>query len=306
MLVIISLTTMVSVYFLQMAFVQLMKRKQDQIHERLKQLVGEIRQENELSELDLPFVQRVVYPGLRQVSQIFSKGLPQARREILMQKLLLAGSPGGLAPNEFIGLQYGLSLTIMLTIAIISLLLNAKASTALLCGAAGALLGGGLPRLYLNQKTQERHDQMERSLPDILDLLSVSVEAGLGFDAALGKVCEKTTGVVAEEFSRLLKEIRMGKPRRDALRDMARRSTSTDLASFIGSVVQADQLGISMGNVLRLQSQQMRQKRRQKAEEKAMKVPIKMLIPLVIFIFPGIFIVLLGPAMIQFFQIFSK
>ncbi|MHB1125745.1 MAG: type II secretion system F family protein [Bacillota bacterium] len=306
MLVVISITTLAAVYCFQIAFVQLVQRKHNHVQLRLMQLVGELQQESQLPEMDLPFVQRVILPGLRRFALMFSKALPQSQREQLMHKLVVAGNPGGLAPNEFMGLQYGFAVTLMLFTAIISVLSNGEASTALLLGLVAGLVGFALPRLYLIKKTQERQNQMERSLPDVLDLLCVSVEAGLGFDAALAKVCEKTTGVVAEEFSRLLKEIRMGKPRRDALRDFARRSLSVDLAAFIGSVVQADQLGISMGNVLRLQSQQMRQKRRQRAEEKAMKVPIKMLIPLVIFIFPGIFIVLLGPAIIQFFQAFSQ
>jgi len=137
-------------------------------------------------------------------------------------------------------------------------------------------------------------------LPDVLDLLTVSVEAGLGFDAALLKVVEKQKGVLAEEFLRVLQEIKMGRPRREALRDLARRNKpAEDLSNVVASLVQADQLGISIGGVLRNQALQIRQKQRQRAEEKAQKAPIKMMIPLVFFVFPSIFIIVLGPAVIQ-------
>jgi tight adherence protein C len=136
-------------------------------------------------------------------------------------------------------------------------------------------------------------------LPDILDLLSVSVEAGLGFDAALQKVVEKTKGPLTMEFEKTLQEINIGKSRREALRDMQARVNADDVTTFLGSIIQADQLGVSITNVLRIQSKQVRENRKMRAEEKAQKAPVKILIPLVLFIFPTIFIVLLGPAAIQ-------
>lgn len=153
--------------------------------------------------------------------------------------------------------------------------------------------------LFIRFKTQRRQVDMAKELPDVLDLLTVSVESGLGFDAALQKVVKKTKGPISGEFNKTLQEIKMGKTRRDALRDLGDRTGVEDLNTFIGAIIQADQLGVSIGNVLRIQSKQMRQIRKQRIEEKAMKAPIKMLLPMVFFIFPTLFLVLLGPAAIQ-------
>ncbi|MDW7675951.1 MAG: type II secretion system F family protein, partial [Bacillota bacterium] len=151
-----------------------------------------------------------------------------------------------------------------------------------------------------------RKQFIQNELPDVLDLLTISVDAGLGFDAALVKVVEKTDGVLKGEFSKLLQEIKKGKARKNAMKDMAERCQVNDLSTFVGALVQADQLGVSISNILRIQAEQMRLKRRQLAQEKAMKAPIKMLFPLIFFIFPTIFIVLLGPALIQLFETFAK
>lgn len=158
-----------------------------------------------------------------------------------------------------------------------------------------------LPMLLLNHKIAGRKKSIQKDLADVLDLLTVSVEAGLGFDGALTKLAEKMKGALVDEFNRVLQEIRMGIPRRDALVAMGIRCDVPDLSLFTTSLVQADQLGVSIGNVLRVQSASMREKRRQRAEERAMKAPIKMLLPLVLFIFPSLFVVLLGPALIQMF-----
>jgi len=143
------------------------------------------------------------------------------------------------------------------------------------------------------------------SLPDVIDLLTVSVEAGLGFDGALMKVVEKKPGPLASEFDKVLQEIKVGKPKRDALRDLAQRIDIQDFTAFIGAVVQADQFGVAIANVLRIQAEQIREKRRQRARERAMKVPVKMLIPMVVFIFPTLFIVLLGPVVLQIIEQFG-
>jgi tight adherence protein C len=155
-----------------------------------------------------------------------------------------------------------------------------------------------LPEMWLKAQISRRQALITRMLPDALDLMTISVEAGLGFDAAIGKVTEKFEGPIAEEFAKALHEMRMGKPRREALKDMAVRNDVPDLSQFISALVQADKLGVSIANVLRVQSDQMRLRRKQRAEEAAMKAPIKMSIVLVFFIFPTILIVLLGPAMI--------
>lgn len=170
----------------------------------------------------------------------------------------------------------------------------------------GFLIGFICPNLWLKSKIKQRREDILRSLPETLDLIMVSVEAGLGFDAAMMKVVEKQKGVLAEEFNLVLQEIKIGKPRRDALRDMAKKNNVEDLNNVIASLVQADQLGISMGSVLRNQSNQIRQKRKQRAQEQAQKAPVKIMIPLVFFIFPSIFIIILGPAFIQIMEYFSN
>jgi tight adherence protein C len=160
-------------------------------------------------------------------------------------------------------------------------------------------LGYMQPVSTLKGKIRRRQEAFLRALPDALDLLVICVEAGLGFDQALGKVYEKWDNDLALAFGRVLKEIQLGKPRRDALRDMAERIDVSDVNAFTAAVIQADQLGVSMGRILRVQSDQMRIKRRQRAQEKAQQAPVKIMIPMVLLIFPSIWVVLLGPAIIK-------
>jgi len=162
-----------------------------------------------------------------------------------------------------------------------------------------AAFGFFFPDLWLNSKIGARQKMVQKALPDVLDLLCVSVNAGLGFDSALAKVVEKTKGPLTEEFARSLQEIRMSKSRKDALRALSGRVGLSDLTSFIAALIQADQLGVSIATVLKIQSEQMRTRRRQRAEEKAQKASLKMLFPLIFFIFPAMFIVLLGPVVLS-------
>lgn len=276
------------------------------IHQRLAALAVRKKQHVRDEELERPFFERAIKPLLEKSSRALRRFLPSKKASSLSRKLLLAGNPYNLTPNEFLLLQYGLTLVLPILVFLFALPAGLDGSVTLLAMAGAAIAGYMVPDYYLKMKAAARKEEIERTLPDVLDLLTVSVEAGLGFDAALVKVVEKVKGVLAEEFNRVLQEVKMGKPRREALRDMAQRCGSDELMSFVGAVIQADQLGVSIGNVLRLQSEQMRSKRRQKAEEKAMKAPIKMLIPLIIFIFPTIFIVVLGPALIQIIQGFNR
>ena len=177
--------------------------------------------------------------------------------------------------------------------------LRAPLTQSLSLVASGLGLGFYLPLIWLNRRIGKRQHDMERALPDALDLLTISVEAGLGFDAAIAKVSEKFDNELGRAFARVNAEVRLGKIRREALRDMANRAGVQDISNFIAAVIQADQLGVSLSKVLRVQSEQMRIRRRQRAEELAAQAPIKMLFPLVFLVFPSIFIVLLGPAAIQ-------
>ena len=165
-------------------------------------------------------------------------------------------------------------------------------------GVVGALFGYTVPEFWLGGRVKKRQKAILLMIPDALDLLTISVRAGLGFDAALGKVVEKLKGPLSDEFRRALAEVRVGKARRDALRDIVPRTEVVPLTNFIGAIIQAEQLGVSISKVLQVQSEQLRIERRQRAEEQAAKAPIKMLFPLVGCIFPSLFIVILGPAII--------
>ncbi|HEX2173578.1 MAG TPA: type II secretion system F family protein, partial [Dehalococcoidia bacterium] len=156
-------------------------------------------------------------------------------------------------------------------------------------------LGYFLPNLWLRDKIKKRQNEIQLALPDVLDLLVVCVEAGLGFDSAMQKVTDKLDNELTREFAQVIREIRLGKPRREALRDMVERTQVADVSSFISAIIQADQLGVSIGRILTIQSEQMRIKRRQRAEKKAHEAPIKMLIPMALFMLPTIYLVILGP-----------
>jgi len=248
------------------------------------------------AELAVPLWRRLVKPL---VGRLRSKQAPDSPAAgALKKRLVLAGNPGGLTPSEFTVLRY-------LTAAGGAALGAALAGvglppvTAAALAAGGGLAGWAAPGFYITSLANRRRREVQEALPDTLDLLTVSIEAGLGFDGAVQKVVDKTKGTLAAELREMLREIQIGKSRREALRDVAQRLNVEDLTTFIGAVVMAEQMGVRIGNVLRTQSDQMRLKRRQQAEETALKAPVKMLFPLIFFIFPATFIILLGPAAIQ-------
>ncbi|SET59683.1 tight adherence protein C [Natronincola peptidivorans] len=253
-------------------------------------------------ELQSSFADRIIKPLLKWISTITQRFTPIRKRDIIEKKLLLAGNPWNLSGAEFISLYYAVTVMMGIVVFVIAFLYFDSLFIQLLGFLWGLIFGRLLLDLLLKLKTRSRQMEIGKELPDVLDLLTVSVEAGLGFDAAIKKVVEKTTGPISSEFNKTLQEMKMGKPRRDALKDLTNRTGEEDLNSFIGAIVQADQMGVGIGKVLRVQSKQMRIRRKQKIEEKAMKAPIKMLLPMVFFIFPTIFIVLLGPAVMQIME----
>jgi tight adherence protein C len=223
---------------------------------------------------------------------------PQRTLESTKHKLELAGNPNNWSATEFLGVR-GLAAVLL---AVLTFLLTMLANTALgqrfLFTAGMALLGFMLPTVWLGGRIRRRQDEIVKTLPDALDLLTISVEAGLPFDGAMQRVADKWDNEVSKGFQRVLTELRVGKSRPEALRDMADRMEVPDVTQFIAALIQADTLGISIAKVLRIQSEQMRIKRRQRAEEKAQQAPIKMLIPMTFLIFPTILIVILGPAIL--------
>ncbi|KUO51463.1 MAG: hypothetical protein APF76_13955 [Desulfitibacter sp. BRH_c19] len=303
MLYALSFLILITTTLMIITMVEMVTRKKRTLKLRLEK-IGETSKENELNELNKPLRERVLKPLFETTSAQLGKLLPQQGKDNLEKKLILAGNPGNLGPSEFISIQIGLCLILGIGGSFLIHFLNYENMRVLVGGLVLTIVGYNLPKLYLKTKTEKRQKEIQRNLPDVIDLLTVSVEAGLGFDSAIAKVTTKVKGEIAKEFTVVLNEIKMGKSRRNALKDLVYRTQVDDLSNFIGAVVQADQLGVSMGNMLRIQSGQMRVNRRQRAEEKAMKAPIKMLFPMVFFIFPCIFIVLLGPALINLMKMF--
>lgn len=256
------------------------------------------------ADLERPFSERVIAPLGGQLVGLGRRLVRAGTAERIQHRLDIAGNPAAWTAERIIGLKVlGGGVLGVLS------LLYCSGSAPLKMIAIVALMtafGYLLPDVLLYNAGQKREAQMQRALPDALDLLTISVEAGLAFDAAVMKVARNTAGPLAQEFSRLLQEMQIGVGRADAMRAMAERSTIKDLKSFCHAMIQADELGIPIGRVLRVQSGEMRLKRRQRAEEKAQQVPVKIMIPLVLFIMPCLLIVIGGPAAIQVMHGFSK
>lgn len=266
------------------------------IEERLTQYGH--REVTSLTELELeqPFQDRILFPILRRLSRIGRRFTPRTAMEGLRQQLVEAGSPSGIGPAEYLGIRVATALSLSGVILLMFLLSGSEILLGLGLSGFMLLLGYMLPGFWLKSRISARKKSAQQSLPDAIDLLTISVESGLGFDPALARVIEKWDNELTREFGRMLSEIRMGKSRREAMREMAQRVNVEDLNVFVSSMIQADQLGVSISQVLRVQSQQMRLRRRQRAEEQAHKAPVKMLFPMVFLIFPALYIVLLGPA----------
>lgn len=253
-------------------------------------------------ELQIGFVDRVLKPLLERLAVVTQKYTPVRKKEFIEKKLDYAGRPFGWDSADYLAAQYALAVGI----AILTFILCSASSLVFIVKIAysivSLLVGYLMVDVVLNITTNKRQKAIEKELPDVLDLLTISIEAGLGFDAALQRVVQKSKGPLALEFNQSLQEMRMGKTRRESLKDMGERNGVDDLSKFVEAIIQADQLGVSLGNVLRNQSDQMRVLRRQRVEEKAMKAPVKMLLPLVAFIFPTIFVILLAPAIISIME----
>lgn len=274
-------------------------RSSDQVLDRLAEYGGRTLTLEEI-ELSQPFSRRVIKPLIQGIAQFIGRFAPQRNIEEIRRKLELAGKPYGWGPTEFLGIR-GLAGVLLATMIFLLLTLTGQylPKRFLATLVAGGLGFYVLPTLWLSSKIRSRQTEILKALPDALDLLTISVEAGLGFDAAMSKVAEKWNNELSLAFNRVIQEIQMGKLRREALRDMADRMDVSDVSSFVAAIIQADQLGVSIAKVLRIQSEQMRIRRRQRAEEKAHQAPVKMLFPMAFLIFPALFVVLLGPALLM-------
>lgn len=252
-------------------------------------------------ELSQPFSERVIFPIARKLGELAIKFTPQNAMNSIEHKLELAGSPAKIDAAMILALQFlGALLFGGVVVIVFTLGSNTWPITRIiLVTLIFAVLGFYFPQLWISSKISRRQKEVRKAMPDALDLLTICVEAGLGFDAAMSKVSDKWQSELSLAFARAIQEVQLGKIRREALRDMADRIGLAEMTSFVAAVIQSEQLGVSLAKVLRIQSDQMRVKRRQHAEEEAHKAPLKMLIPMGLLIFPSLIIVLMTPAALR-------
>ena len=246
-------------------------------------------------ELQRPFSERFLRPSIERLGSLLSRSTPQKARQNLMNRLDLAGRPGNFTPEDFAAVRIVVA-AVLAAIGLLLGLLLANPVYMVVALAGGAILGYYLPVLWLKQKVDARRAEIQRGLPDAMDLLVIAVDAGLGFDAALARVTDKYRNALSDEFAKVLREVSLGRPRLEAMDEMGRSSGVEDLHNFIQAIIQSEQFGTGIGKILRIQADEMRRKRRQRAQEKAAQATLKMMLPMVGCIFPTLWIVLLGPA----------
>ena len=288
-------------------------RNQDQFDPLMSRLEeatqrGDVVTSLEQIEMQQPFTQRVIVPLLQRIGDISSSFTPQKVLEDTTRKLEIAGNPGRIDAATFLASRFIVALFfggILLMVGLFSPNRWPLAQTFLIV-LVFTLLGFFFPQLWLQSRINSRQREIRKAMPDALDLLTICVEAGLGFEAAMSKVSEKWENQLSLALLRTIREIQLGKARRDAMRDMADRVGIPEMTSFVAAIIQSEILGVSLAKVLRIQSDQMRVRRRQRAEEQAHQAPVKMILPLAFLIFPSIFIILLTPAGIQLSRSFGS
>jgi tight adherence protein C len=255
----------------------------------------------EQMELQQPFAERVILPIIEKIGEISTRFTPQKLLQETTLKLELAGNPGRIDAATFLATRFVGAAVFGGGLLMISLLSASPWSLGrkVLIVGLFTVIGFFFPQLWLQSRINARQAEVRKALPDALDLLTICVEAGLGFDAAMSKVAEKWENELSLMFARTIREVQLGKTQREALRDMADRLGLPELTSFVAAVIQSQILGVSLAKVLRIQSDQLRMKRRQFAEELAHKAPIKMIIPMALLTFPSILIILMAPAVFQ-------
>jgi tight adherence protein C len=257
-------------------------------------------------DLDKPFAERVLEPLRAAALRLGRRFTGADTGDRIRHKLDLAGNPPGWTVDRVVaGKVMGLVVGVALGFAV-ALVTGQAATIRILIVAGGALAGFFTPSMYLYQKAHDRSNRMQRDLPDAIDLLTISVESGLGFDAAIQQVAKNTEGPLADEFSRMLREMQIGQGRSAALRALGERTNVPEVRGFVSAMVQADAFGIPIAQVLRVQSSEIRVKRRQRAEQKAQQVPVKITIPLIFCILPCLFIAVMGPGVISMMDTFSS
>ena len=271
----------------------------DPLDERLAEFAerGEAASLHEI-EMSQSFMERVVIPIANRLGELAVRITPQKALDNIERKLEMAGNPRGIEPTTFFAARFIFS---VLFLAGLSIMYGSEVFqfTNFLITIGATVFGFILPNMLIDSRIKRRQDEVRKALPDALDLLTICVEAGLGFDAAMRKVADKWDNELSIAFGRALQEVQLGKLRREALRDMADRIGASEFDSFIAAVIQSEQLGVSMAKILRIQSDDMRVKRRQRAEQAAQKAPVTMLLPMAFLIFPTIMMVMMGPAVLM-------
>jgi tight adherence protein C len=297
LILLIVLTLFASVAALSVAVLR--PRKESAMETRIQSFRNRNIYKDDLSlDLDVAFMDRVFKPGLESLANAFGKILPQSTLADVQQQLLMAGNP--MPYNTFLTLWA----VMLLACGSLGFLLLVSGPGAFFPNRLGMtvlvlVIGYVFPKTWLKGKVKAKQKVVIKALPDALDLITTCVEAGLGLDAALQRVAEKSEGPLAEELQKMLRDVSMGKLRREAMTELSDRVGVEELSSFITAIIQAEQLGVGIAQVLRVQSDQLRTKRRQRAERQAQEAPIKMIFPLVLFIFPAFLAVILGPAVIR-------
>jgi tight adherence protein C len=256
-------------------------------------------------EYDESFADRIMAPLQGRASKLAKRLSGRDAPERIRKRLDVAGNPVGWTVERVQAGKVIGAITMFLVSVALTQVIGPGFTVRLVWIVGATVVGWFGPNLYLYQKVYDRSNRMQRDLPDAIDLMTISVESGLAFDAAVQQVARNTEGPLADEFSRVLREMQIGQGRAEALRGLAERTEVDDVKSFVTSMVQADSFGIPIANVLRIQSSEMRTKRRQRAEEKAQKVPVKITIPLIFCILPCLFIAVMGPAVIHIMDSFS-
>ena len=273
------------------------KNTSQTVAQRLAVYGGEKPLTVEEIELQRPFSERVLRPAIERLGSLLSRSTPQKARQDLLNRLELAGRPGNLTPEDFAAVRL-VSAAVLAALGLLIGLLLANPLYLVISLVAGTILGYYLPVIWLKQKVDGRRTEIQKGLPDALDLLVICVDAGLGFDAALARVTDKYKNALSELLSKALREVSLGRPRLEALDEMGRNSGVEDLHNFMQAVIQSEQFGTGIGKILRIQADEMRRRRRQRAQEKGAQATLKMMLPMVGCIFPTLWIVLLGPAVL--------
>ncbi len=251
----------------------------------------------EEAELQRPFVDRFLRPMIERIGSFMSRSTPEKARQDLANQLELAGRPANLTPADFTAVRL-VAAAVLAAVGLLLGLVLGSAVNAVIALGIGAVVGYYVPLLWLRQKVNARRTEIQKGLPDAMDLLVIAVDAGLGFDAALTRVTDKYKNALSDMFAKVLREVSLGRPRLEAMDEMGRTSGVEDLHNFIQAIIQSEQFGTGVGKILRIQADEMRRKRRQRAQEKAAQATLKMLLPMVGCIFPTLWIVLLGPAVL--------